>query len=769
MKRLYILLIVSSLLITAIYNIIVADTSLSKEKVNLEETQKWLKNLNLNYTIEQLKSLKNISLFYSKVADITPIKNLTNLQELDLGLNDKLFDITPLQNLKNLQKLNLSGSYKLVDISPLRNLTKLQVLQFRGTKRLVNISPLQNLTKLEELDLCNTKVRDITPLSHLTNLQIVRLCNTKITDITPLQNLTKLKELDLKYTKLVNITPIKNLINLKKLVLFKTKILDISPLENLTKLQELSLRRTKVANINPIKNLVNLQNLDLYRSNVSDITALRNLSKLAKIDLSYTKVNDINTLKYLTNLRRLNLKGTKISDINPLKNLTNLQVLEVENTSVSQENLESFKKSSPNCYVIFNYDVTDDTLNKEINEFYQKNQKYFKEIKNLYNLLATFSPSGKKYVSLLQQNKKKYIAIFDTETEKEIIKYPFPIEMSNTKHCHVGYFIFSKDENKIAYSVNCYYREKQDKESYIYINDKLINKQKIYYRGKKEFTKSGDLVYIQQSINGDSIYINDKRASPYFKERIQSFVMLEDKKQFVITEYGNISIGGVGRIVNLVDFYGENKKILVKLVNGNDKIDDLIAGYDKNNKLNILYVQSSIDDSRVIYYPKAEALYLNNEKITNLYAGIKIASIIDWKSMRFPYILLDFEKKTALETISFWVNEKKVSDDLINFVGTDADPDTAEGDVYLDTAIYFSDVIKLLPDSSIYYYINKRERDDKVNFNIYKNKKLLYSIPAWIHVLSVPVISEDESHIKFCFADNHNKIYRKYYCANIPL
>ncbi|GMT50230.1 MAG: hypothetical protein IEMM0008_1769 [bacterium] len=73
---------------------------------NLKETQSWLKKHGRNYTINQLKNLKELDLSWTDVSDLTPLKSLTNLEELNLS-NTQVIDITPLYVLEDLKKLVL--------------------------------------------------------------------------------------------------------------------------------------------------------------------------------------------------------------------------------------------------------------------------------------------------------------------------------------------------------------------------------------------------------------------------------------------------------------------------------------------------------------------------------------------------------------------------------------------------------------------------------------------------------------------------------------
>ena len=155
------------------------------------------------------------------LTDISALRNLTNLTDLDLGGCRSLTDISALGNLTNLTRLKLYGT-SLTDTSALGNLTKLTDLDLANCRSLKDISALGNLTNLRELNLFGCRsLTDISALGNLTNLTRLKLYDTSLTDTSALRNLTNLTNLDLCYC---------------------TSLTDISALGNLTKLTDLNLR-----------------------------------------------------------------------------------------------------------------------------------------------------------------------------------------------------------------------------------------------------------------------------------------------------------------------------------------------------------------------------------------------------------------------------------------------------------------------------------------------------------------------------------------------
>ena len=91
-----------------------------------------------------------LDLFYTPVQDISPLQNLTQIQELELSAT-KVQDITALENLTQLQILGL-GSTEVKDITALQNLTQLQRLYLNKTY-VIDFTPLKKLTQLTFLSM----------------------------------------------------------------------------------------------------------------------------------------------------------------------------------------------------------------------------------------------------------------------------------------------------------------------------------------------------------------------------------------------------------------------------------------------------------------------------------------------------------------------------------------------------------------------------------------------------------------------------------------
>jgi len=214
------------------------------------------------------------------------------------------------------------------DISPLEDLKNLTELDL-GDNQIKEIAPIKDLKNLTTLLLIRNQIKNIAPIKDLTNLTELDLSGNQLSDISPLKDLENLTTLDLESNQLSDISPLKELMNLKELNLVSNQLSDISPLEKLTNLTKLSLNNNQLKDISPLRELKSLGYLDLIMNNISDISSLKELKELKTLTLEYNKLSNISPLKLLKNLVYLRLYENKITDISPLANLVSLVDLDL--------------------------------------------------------------------------------------------------------------------------------------------------------------------------------------------------------------------------------------------------------------------------------------------------------------------------------------------------------------------------------------------------------------------------------------------------------
>lgn len=291
------------------------------EKLTLSSNGKNLDMIKLLPKLEELSLFFNQDedRLYSEVEE-TDLNHLSHLSHLKkLRLHRYYCELDFLSNLKNLETLNLRGSGSFnghpfslgwgneANLTPLKHLKKLKELDLYFNYS--DIEPLSKLTNLEKLTLYDGNNEDIdkidfnplsrygfyknyhissnfdesinlSPISKLINLKYLKISQNR-SDLSPLKNLTNLKSLILP-ENLRSIKPIGNLKNLETLETFITKYdysyRDIIPL--LTNLKSLHLSGFRIY-LYPAFKSHNLSELTLLFHYIepNDLLLIRNLNK----------------------------------------------------------------------------------------------------------------------------------------------------------------------------------------------------------------------------------------------------------------------------------------------------------------------------------------------------------------------------------------------------------------------------------------------------------------------------------------------------------
>ena len=159
------------------------------------------------YYIESLEGLqyatsaKMIDIGYTaniegkKIDSVEPLAPLTQLEILYLK-QDGIADISPLKGLVNLQELNLSGNYDIADISAVKDMKKLVMLDI-STNSVKDLTPIEGLTSLERLNAANNEISELPDMSNLEKLTAVDLSENQLTNVDELAKLTNLEEINL--------------------------------------------------------------------------------------------------------------------------------------------------------------------------------------------------------------------------------------------------------------------------------------------------------------------------------------------------------------------------------------------------------------------------------------------------------------------------------------------------------------------------------------------------------------------------------------------
>jgi Leucine-rich repeat (LRR) protein len=290
-------------------------------------------------SVDGLKDLKNLQILnlsrWSSLINVDGLKDLKNLQILNLSDCYSLTSVDGLKDLKNLQILSFSGCESLTSVDGLKDLKNLQHLNFSGCPSLTSVDGLKDLKNLRDLDLSECKsLTSADRLKDLKNLQFLNLSRCKnLTSVDGLKDLKNLQDLSLSECEsLTSIDGLKDLKNLQSLNFYRTiSLTSVDGLKDLKNLQSLSLSWcNNLTNVDGLKDLKNLRYLNLSKcNNLTNVDGLKDLKNLGVLDLSECKsLISIDGLKDLKNLENLILSGCEsLTGVDALKDLNNLRML----------------------------------------------------------------------------------------------------------------------------------------------------------------------------------------------------------------------------------------------------------------------------------------------------------------------------------------------------------------------------------------------------------------------------------------------------------
>lgn len=286
--------------------------------------------------IENLTELTSLRIYNSgnydtaSLRDISQLKNLTKLKELQMYVAADIQDFSALSGLTGLTNLNVYGNFICSDLSFLSGLTELRELYFNGDSqntRMNDLTAIQNLTKLQTLHLSVGALESLHGLENLTNLTDLYLMGNgaSFTDTAPLQDLSKVKTLRLP-NRGYNVET----------------YCDLSGLAGMTSLQEFDFSG-KIKSLAPLAGLSSLKTLDINdQSNDNgpalDLSPLGSLKNVTDLNISTSRGGvDLTAIGQMTGLRTAYLNigryNNPVRDLSPLSNLPNLTSLTVHNTA----------------------------------------------------------------------------------------------------------------------------------------------------------------------------------------------------------------------------------------------------------------------------------------------------------------------------------------------------------------------------------------------------------------------------------------------------
>ncbi len=189
--------------------------------------------------VTSLNNLKVLQVYKWRINDLTPMENLTDLEQISFGCSLK--KSIDLSSFPRLRKCSLDWSKKVESILECKNLNHLSISKY----------PFENLNAI----------------SHMKSLTNLQLSSHKLKSLDGIQDLENLKVLDLYMcVKLEDLTRIGELPNIKKVEMTSCKkIHDISALGLLSSVERVRLANCgKIMSLKPLKNCKILNDLCFY-------------------------------------------------------------------------------------------------------------------------------------------------------------------------------------------------------------------------------------------------------------------------------------------------------------------------------------------------------------------------------------------------------------------------------------------------------------------------------------------------------------------------
>ncbi len=277
---------------------------------------------------------------------IDELADFTELRALDLDSCNALRNINSVVNMKKLSYLNLNFT-RIEDLSPIRNLTNLEIFTMDFCPLALseqNLACFDNLVKMKFLGLRNRVIRNLEHFRNMTEMAELELSGNAINDLRPLENMTKLQILNLSTNpSLTDLSPLHKMKKLKKLIVSGAKsgktitvamlIEDISVVKELDSLEVFESNfNKKLKDISPLQYCQKLEEVDFNDCfGIADVMPLRFCKNLKEIYLeNCTQVRDLSFVKYLTKLEKITLAKTSaerllISDWTTLLDLKDLK------------------------------------------------------------------------------------------------------------------------------------------------------------------------------------------------------------------------------------------------------------------------------------------------------------------------------------------------------------------------------------------------------------------------------------------------------------
>lgn len=222
------------------------------------------------YGLEYAEDLRYLSLPYQRVTDLSPLAGLTKLVFLNLKDNEfTSLDGNPMETTYKGEKTKQTPGDRITDFTPLKNLKNLEYLDVYGAKPGKTIDALSGLTKLRSLSIWANGVDNINFAKDLNELVLFNAQGNPISDISPLKGAVHMETLNLDAGKTNE---------------GKAKLEDIGLLKDMPNLTFLNISNQNVSDLSALADAEHLEEFwAINNPNLKDLSLLKKLPRLTKV------------------------------------------------------------------------------------------------------------------------------------------------------------------------------------------------------------------------------------------------------------------------------------------------------------------------------------------------------------------------------------------------------------------------------------------------------------------------------------------------------